>query len=150
LRCVLQRVTDASVTVDQLVVATMGPGLLIYTGIAPKDQESIVKRMAEKIVHMRLFADPSGKMNESLLDKQYGVTLISQFTLFADCQKGNRPYFGQAAEPTHAENLYNFFKETLKPLCSVQSGLFSKMMDIRSTGQGPVTIILDSNDLGWS
>lgn len=148
MRAILQRVREASVTVDGAVVGQIGPGLLVLAGMAEGDDEATLQLMASKIVNLRIFQDEAGKMNRSLLDAGGALLVVSQFTLFADCRKGRRPNFMGAAPPDVARELFDRFVGHLKALGPrVETGVFQAMMDVSLTNWGPVTIVLDSADL---
>lgn len=146
MRAVIQRVTEASVSVDEQVVGEIGPGLLVLLGVGPGDTEREVQWMAKKVSGMRIFQDASGRMNDSALDLNLGILVVSQFTLYGDCRKGKRPNFMGAAAPEMAEPLYESFCEALKELgiSDVQLGRFGAMMSVSLCNDGPVTLILDS------
>jgi len=148
MRAVLQRVREASVTVDGQITGAIGEGLLVLAGIAHGDTEEILDLMSQKIVNMRIFEDDAGKMNRSLLDVRGELLVVSQFTLFADCRKGRRPSFTGAAPPDVASALFAKFVDKLRAQgCRVETGVFQAMMEVRLNNWGPVTIILDSADL---
>jgi D-aminoacyl-tRNA deacylase len=148
MRALIQRVSHASVTVDEKVVGDIGKGLLIFLGIGLEDTENTVKTLVDKIVQLRIFSDEQGKMNLSLLDVQGEVLVVSQFTLHADVSRGRRPSFTKAAPPSMAIPLYELFKETcMKYSLTVESGVFGAYMDVELLNSGPVTIWLDSDEL---
>ena len=156
MKAVVQRVRNASVTVEGTVAGAIGRGLLVYLGVAAEDTEKDADWLAEKIANLRIFQDSEGKMNLSLLDivKQdsnksdeppVGVLTISQFTLLADARKGRRPYYGAAAEPEKANSLYKYFMDKIKTQGLVsEAGVFQAHMDVCYINDGPVTILLDS------
>lgn len=145
MRVVIQRVKDASVTVDGSLVGSIEAGVLIYFGVAKGDEDSSARWLAEKIVKLRIFHDDEGKMNRSLSDVGASVLVISQFTLLANLRKGNRPSWDDAAAPEEAERLYQLFIEYLRPLVpTVETGVFGAHMDVRYTNDGPVTFVLDA------
>ncbi len=148
MRAVLQRVQEASVTVDGEVVGSIGSGLLVLLGVAPTDSSPQVQWMAAKIAGLRIFRDADGKMNLSALDLDLPVLVVSQFTLYGDCRKGKRPSFQSAARPEHAEPLYEAFCVALREqgIPSVQIGRFGAMMDVALVNDGPVTLVIDSPD----
>ncbi len=147
MRAVIQRVTEASVTVDGQVVGTIDRGLVILLGIRDGDELADADYLAEKIVHLRIFNDDDGKMNRSLLDVQGSVLAISQFTLYANTRKGRRPSFVEAAPPERAEPLYEYFMEQLRQRgVRVEKGVFGASMLVKIFNDGPVTIIIDSDD----
>lgn len=148
MRAVLQRVSQASVTVDGQVVGQIGQGLLVLLGVGQGDSESQVKLLADKVVQLRIFGDEEGKMNRSLLDIHGEILVISQFTLYADLKRGRRPGFTRAAPPSLAIPLYEQFKEILAAYgLPVASGIFGATMHIELCNEGPVTIMLDSDEL---
>jgi D-tyrosyl-tRNA(Tyr) deacylase len=156
LRAVIQRVQWARVTVEGELRGEIGPGLAILLGIAKGDDEGRAEKLARKIVDLRVFADAglrpgSGrddKMNRSLADVGGEALVISQFTLFADVRKGRRPYFGEAEAPERAELLCNHFAEAVRSGgVPVQTGVFGAMMQVELCNDGPVTLVIDSNDL---
>lgn len=160
MKAVVQRVINASVTVDGVVKGAIQRGLLVYLGVALDDNEKDADWLAEKIANLRIFDDQDGKMNLSLLDIvnrplndvnkiaseiPVGVLAVSQFTLLGDARKGRRPSWGGAAPPEKARELYIYFMEKIKErglIC--ESGEFQARMDVTYTNEGPVTIILDS------
>jgi len=144
MKAVVQRVKSAGVSVDGKETGRIGPGLLVFLGGADGDTEKEVEYMVKKIVNMRIFEDGEGKMNLSALDLGYSLLVISQFTLLADCRKGNRPNFMGAAAPGEADRLYELFKERAAEHVGVQSGVFGAMMEIEAANHGPVTIVLES------
>jgi D-tyrosyl-tRNA(Tyr) deacylase len=147
-RVLLQRVSRASVTVDERIVGQIGWGLLVLLGVGQGDSEAQVKTMADKIVHLRIFGDDEGKMNRSLLDIRGEVLVVSQFTLHADVRRGRRPSFTDAAPPSIAEPLYEHFKEAIAGYgLTVACGIFGASMQIDLCNEGPVTIWLDSEEL---
>ncbi len=147
MRALLQRVTHASVTVDNQVVGQINSGLLILLGVGQDDSETQVKTLADKIVHMRIFGDDEGKMNRSLLDIGGEVLVVSQFTLYADIRRGRRPSFTAAAPPSLAEPLVERFKEAVGAYgLRVADGVFGAHMHVELLNDGPVTIWLDSEE----
>ena len=148
MRALLQRVTHASVTVDEQVVGQIGQGLLVLLGVGQDDSEVQVKTLADKIVHMRIFGDDEGKMNRSLLDIGGEVLVVSQFTLYADIRRGRRPSFTNAAPPSLAEPLVERFKDAIAAYgLRVTDGIFGAHMQVELLNDGPVTIYIDSNEL---
>ncbi|MCD4651590.1 MAG: D-tyrosyl-tRNA(Tyr) deacylase [Candidatus Cloacimonetes bacterium] len=144
MKLVLQRVTQASVSVDGKIIAEIGQGLLILAGVGREDNGSQIGWLAKKCAELRIFADEKGKMNLSVKDVSGSTLVVSQFTLFAGCEKGRRPDFLSAAPPAQAEKLYLQFAEALrKEGVSVQTGKFGAMMQISLVNDGPVTIILE-------
>ncbi len=148
MRALIQRVSRASITVDEKVVGEIGQGLLVFLGIGLEDTETTVKTLADKIIQLRIFPDEQGKMNLSLLDIQGQVLVVSQFTLHADVSRGRRPSFTKAAPPSIAIPLYELFKETCKQYAlTVESGVFGAYMQVELCNDGPVTIWMDSEAL---
>ncbi len=146
MRAVLQRVSQAGVTVTGQRIAEIGAGLLILLGVERGDDQQAADYLAEKAVGLRIFADPAGKMNLSVSDCRGEVLVVSQFTLLADCRKGRRPGFSQAAPPELAEPLCDYFVARLRQLgVAVQTGRFRAEMAVDLVNDGPVTIVLDSS-----
>lgn len=148
-RVVVQRVSKASVKVDGNCVGKIQQGFLLLVGITHTDTIEVIKKMAKKCAELRVFEDEFGKMNKSLADVQGAILSISQFTLYADCRKGRRPGFEQAARPEVAKPLYEAFNETLRTydLC-VETGIFGADMKVELLNDGPITIIYDSKEMG--
>ena len=145
MRAVVQRVRRASVTVEEAKVAEVGTGLLVFLGVATGDTEKEAEWLAHKIANLRIFEDEAGKMNLSVKDVKGEMLAVSQFTLYADAQKGNRPGFTAAMEPVGAEKLCHFFIESLKKEnVSVKEGVFGAKMAVELVNWGPVTILLES------
>jgi D-tyrosyl-tRNA(Tyr) deacylase len=148
MRALIQRVSRASVTVENEVVGKIGEGLLVFLGIGLDDTETTVKPLVDKIVQLRIFPDQQGKMNLSLLDIEGEVLVVSQFTLHADVSRGRRPSFTKAAPPSIAIPLYELFKATCKKYAlTVESGVFGAYMQVELLNDGPVTIWMDSEEL---
>jgi D-tyrosyl-tRNA(Tyr) deacylase len=146
MKLVIQRVKQASVTVDGKCVGAINKGLLIFLGIGKEDSEVIVDKYADKVIKMRIFEDEEGKTNLALGDVQGEILVISQFTLYADCKKGNRPNFLQAADPEKANELYEHFKKVCRQrIGKVESGEFGADMQVALLNDGPFTIVLDEN-----
>ena len=145
MRAVIQRVAEASVTVDGEVVGAIGPGLVVLAGFLPEDTSAVTAWMAEKVVNLRIFADGEGRMNRSLLDVGGELLVVSQFTLYGDARKGRRPSFVRAARPEIAIPLYEGFVEELRRLVrgGVQCGRFGAHMDVSLVNDGPVTLVID-------
>ena len=145
MRAVLQRVTEAYVTVDGATVGSIGIGLVVLVGVTSTDSRQDADYLAEKIVHLRIFPDDAGKMNRSLLDASGALLVVSQFTLYGDCKKGRRPSFDAAAPTDQARDLYDYFVERLRLRnILVQTGVFQAEMQIHLVNDGPVTFILES------
>ncbi len=148
MRALLQRVTSASVTVDERIVGQIELGLLILLGIGHNDSAVEIKNLVHKIVHLRIFGDDEGKMNRSLLDVGGKALVVSQFTLYADMRKGRRPSFAEAAPPTLAEPLFERFKDAIASYgIQVEGGVFGANMQVNLLNDGPVTLWLDSEQL---
>jgi D-aminoacyl-tRNA deacylase len=138
MRALVQRVSRASVSVDGQLISKIGPGLLVLLGVTHEDTEQQADWLAEKVRALRIFADADGKMNEPLGDRE--VLCVSQFTLYGDARKGNRPSYVAAAPPEHAEPLYERFCERL----GARRGVFGALMALELTNDGPVTLLVES------
>ena len=145
MKIVLQRVKNASVSVDSALISEIGAGLLLLVGVAKGDGEAEADWLAEKVAGLRVFADGEGKMNLGVQEAGGEVLAVSQFTLLADTRKGKRPSFVAAAPPEEAEMLFDYFCEKLRAtgVSSVKIGSFGAMMDVALTNDGPVTIVLE-------
>ena len=144
MKLVIQRVSSASVLVDGKLVSEIAQGLLIFLGVSQQDDGSQIDWLAKKVSELRIFQDAEGKMNLSVQDMGGEVLLVSQFTLCADCRKGRRPDFTEAAKPDLAEKLYLDFAKKLAELnVSVKLGVFAAYMEVKLVNDGPVTIILE-------
>ena len=148
MRAVVQRVTDADVSVENQVKGSIGRGFVVLLGVEEGDNETDADYIAEKVSGLRVFDDSEGKMNLSLKDVGGSILSISQFTLYADCKKGNRPSFSNALHPDYSKPLYLFFNDYLrKQGVEVGEGVFGADMKIDLLNDGPVTIIMDSREL---
>ena len=148
MRAVLTRVNSASVTIDGEVVGKIGRGFLILLGVGPNDTEKECKYLAEKCIGLRIFEDENGKMNKGLTDVGGEIMLVSNFTLYADCSHGKRPSFINAARPEQAIPLYEKFKDVLRENgVSFVTGEFGADMQIDHVNDGPVTIIMDTDEM---
>ena len=146
-RVLLQRVKKANVTVEGTTLGSIGRGVVLLVGVGPEDTEKEAEYVADKCVNLRIFEDSEGKMNLSALDVGGEALVISQFTLYGDCRKGRRPSFTDAAPPEVAQKLYNYFIERLgQEGLPVESGVFQAMMEVHLVNDGPVTILLDSQE----
>ena len=144
MRIVLQRVTSASVTVDGEVTGQIGTGYLVLLGVGQGDTEEDCRRLADKLINLRIFSDENGKINLSLADVGGELLVVSQFTLYADCCKGNRPNFIQAGKPDEAERLYNYFADYCRSKGKhVETGIFGADMKVELVNDGPFTIVLE-------
>ena len=147
MRVVLQVVSHASCTIDEKKVSSIQKGYMALVGFCEEDTEEIVDRMIQKIVKLRVFVDENEKMNLSIQDIDGSVLSISQFTLYANCKKGNRPSFIDAAKPALSSPLYDYFNKQLENFVPVQTGVFGADMKIDLCNDGPITILLDSSEL---
>lgn len=146
MRAVIQRVSSASVTVDQEIVGKIENGFLVLLGISGNDSEEDVNYLANKIIGLRVFEDEQGKMNCSIQEVGGSLLVVSQFTLYGDCRKGRRPSFIEAARPELAKPLYeSFVAETRAQGVPTETGIFQAEMQVELVNDGPVTLLLDSN-----
>ena len=146
MRAVVQRVTRASVRVDNQIVGQIKAGLLVLLAVGHSDSEAAADYLVEKIAGLRIFEDDTGKMNRSLADIAGAVLVVSQFTLYGDVRRGKRPSFDAAAPPEHAARLYQYFVEHMRASgVRCETGKFQNMMEIELVNHGPVTILLDSD-----
>lgn len=148
MRAVLQRVTSGKVTIEGNIVSEIGNGFVVLLGVGANDSDAEVELLINKIANLRVFADAEGKFNLSALDVKAEMLVVSQFTLFADCRKGRRPSFTDAARPELAVPLYEMFVERLRAIgFKVETGVFQADMLVEIHNSGPVTIWLDTDDL---
>ena len=148
MRFVIQRVRESQVTIDGETVGRIGRGFTVLIGVTHTDTEEIADKMIRKLIGMRIFEDENGKTNLSLDKVEGSLLLISQFTLYADCRRGNRPGFTDAAKPEHAEALYEYIiDECRKQVPVVETGRFGADMKVSLVNDGPFTVFLDSEDL---
>ena len=149
MRIVIQRVSSASVTIDGKIHSSIGHGLMILAGFEVSDTEKSIEWLSQKIVNMRIFSDADGKMNLSVLDVGGEILAVSQFTLHASTRKGNRPSFIRAAPQNISEPLYDNFVKKLSELLAkpIATGIFGAYMQVQLINDGPVTIIMDTEDL---
>lgn len=144
MRVVVQRVSEASVTVEGQVVGSIGKGFLILLGVGMEDTREIADKYIEKILKLRIFQDQNGKTNLSLKDVEGEILVVSQFTLYADCRRGNRPDFIQAGNAQLARELYEYFLEEIRRrLGKVEGGVFGEDMKVSLINDGPFTLVLD-------
>ncbi|MDO4632723.1 MAG: D-aminoacyl-tRNA deacylase [Eubacteriales bacterium] len=148
MRCFVQRVKDASVTVDGTIIGQIHQGLLILLGVCNEDDTAVADKMIKKVLGARIFEDENGKTNRSLADVEGELLVVSQFTLYADCRKGNRPSFTRAGSAQHAEELYEYFLEQCrKSVPVVEHGEFGADMSVALINDGPFSIMYDSEEL---
>jgi D-tyrosyl-tRNA(Tyr) deacylase len=148
MRFVVQRVSHASVTVEGDVIGQIGKGFLVLIGVADTDTREIADKMIKKMTGLRIFEDEQGKTNLSLADVAGELLLVSQFTLYADCKKGNRPSFIRAGKPEAANDMYEYIiSECRKKVDKVETGSFGADMKVELLNDGPFTILLDSEEL---
>ena len=147
MKLVIQRVKNASVKVDGDVKGQIDKGLLVFLGVGNGDTKEMVDKYVQKLIKLRIFEDADGKTNLSVGDVDGKILVVSQFTLYADCKKGNRPSFTEAGSPDLAEELYEYFKSKVKELYgSVEAGEFGADMKVELINDGPFTILWDSRD----
>ena len=145
MRAVVQRVTEARVTVAGNITGQIGVGLVVLLGVARDDENGDADYLADKIVNLRVFQDEQGKMNRSILEIGGQMLVVSQFTLYGDVRRGRRPSYTEAAEPDKANKLYEYFVESVRSFgLKVETGVFQAMMEVSLINDGPVTILLDS------
>lgn len=148
MRFVIQRVLNSNVEVDNKIVGKIGKGFMVLIGIKHEDNKEVADLMVKKLLNLRVFSDENDKMNLSLKDVNGELLLVSQFTLYADCKKGNRPSFINSAKPDYANELYEYIIEKCKESgFKVQTGIFGADMKVGLVNDGPVTIVLDSDEL---
>lgn len=148
MRFVIQRVNDAGVTVDGNKISEIQKGLLVFAGISDEDTPQVADKMIRKLIGMRIFEDQEGKTNLDLKSVDGSLLIVSQFTLYADCKKGNRPSFIRAGNPALAERLYEYIiQQCKKEIPVVKHGIFGADMKVSLINDGPFTIVLDSSDL---
>ena len=147
MKVVLQRSKNSKVTIDGQINGSINKGLVLLSSFTDGDNEEIVDKMIDKIVNLRIFVDENDKMNLSLLDIKGSILNISQFTLYADCNKGRRPSFVNAMNPVEASKLYDYMNKKLSNIVNTETGIFGADMKVEIYNDGPVTIILDSNEL---
>ena len=149
MKALLQRVTHASVSIAGDCVGSIRQGIVLLLGIGYEDGPEQIEKLCQKVCKLRIFDDEEGVMNRSLLDIGGEALVVSQFTLMANCRKGNRPSFVKAGAPAHAEQIWNGFNDALRAQgLEVKEGRFGSHMRVRLANDGPVTIILDTDELG--
>jgi D-aminoacyl-tRNA deacylase len=144
-RAVIQRVTDARVSAGEETVGRIGAGICVFLGVGKEDSERSAATLADKIKNLRIFEDPEGKMNRSIIDAGGALLVVSQFTLYGDCRRGNRPSFTGAAPPAEADRLYQGFVARLRAAgLTVATGRFQARMNVTLVNDGPVTFYLEN------
>jgi D-tyrosyl-tRNA(Tyr) deacylase len=147
MRALVQRVSEARVKVDGKITGEIGPGLCVFLGVRHDDTAADAEKLVGKVVKLRIFPDEDGKMNLSLLDTAGDLLIVSQFTLYGDTRRGNRPSYSEAAEPAKAKQLYEIFVEASRRLCNhVATGVFQAHMEVSLTNDGPVTVMCYSKE----
>ena len=148
MKFVIQRVKDANVTTDGVIIGQIENGYLVFVGVSDTDTLEIADKMVKKMLNLRIFQDENGKTNLSLQDVNGSLLIISQFTLYADCRKGNRPSFVRAGSPEHANHLYEYIiAECAKEIENVQTGSFGADMKVSLINDGPFTIVFASDEI---
>ncbi len=148
MKFVIQRVTQASVTIDHQVYSEIEKGFLVLIGVCDADTTDTADKMIRKLIGLRIFEDSQGKTNLALKDVDGQLLLVSQFTLYADCRKGNRPSFVKAGSPQHAQDIYSYIvKACEKEIGRVSTGVFGADMKVSLVNDGPFTVVLDSEEL---
>lgn len=148
MKFVIQRVSQASVRIGGKLHSEIGKGFLVLIGVCDADTKATADKIIKKMIGLRIFEDPEGKTNLALKDVDGGLLLVSQFTLYADCKKGNRPSFIKAGSPQHAEEIYNYIVVNCqKEMKNVGTGIFGADMKLSLENDGPFTIVLDSEEL---
>lgn len=147
MRFVIQRVSHAKCEVDGKITGEIGKGFCVFIGVSQSDTQEIADKMIKKLLNMRIFEDADGKTNLALADVGGALLLISQFTLYASCRKGNRPSFTEAGDPELANRLYEYLIDQCRQMFPVQTGIFGADMKISLCNDGPFTVVLDSEEL---
>ena len=147
MKLVIQRVTSSSLYIEGSLISQIKQGLVVLIGISKSDSENVIDKLVKKLLNLRVFEDENSKMNYSILDIEGEILLVSQFTLYADTRKGNRPSFIDAADPKNAEHLYNKFLERLNFILGdkLKTGKFGANMQVELVNDGPVTIIIENS-----
>ena len=147
MKTVIQRVSQASVTVNGSTISRIATGLLVLIGVKRDDSTADADYLVDKIAHLRIFPDAAGKMNRDLTEAGGSLLVVSQFTLYGDCRRGRRPSFDRAAPPERARELYEYFLEAARRTgLPVEAGIFQASMEVSLVNQGPVTILVDSEE----
>lgn len=146
MRVIIQRSLESNVSVNKKIVGKIEKGLVVLVGFTNNDSEKDIDYIIDKIIHLRIFNDENGVMNKSLLDIKGDVLSVSQFTLYADTKKGRRPSYKNALNPSCASKLYDLFNDKLRQYVSVETGIFGEDMKLSITNDGPVTIMLESDE----
>jgi D-tyrosyl-tRNA(Tyr) deacylase len=147
MKLVIQRVSEARVNVNGTAVGAIRTGLVVLVGISKSDTAKDADYLADKVLGLRIFPDDEGKMNRNVAEVNGGILIISQFTLYGDCRRGRRPSFDAAAQPDQALTLYNYFVDAVrKSAVPVETGTFQAMMEVSLVNQGPVTIVIESEE----
>ncbi len=149
MRVLVQKVSEASVIINEKTYSQISEGLVLFVGFSESDDIAIIDKMISKIINLRILEDSDGKTNESIMSKNLEILSVSQFTLYADTKKGRRPSFIKSAKANQAEELYDYFNEQLNLQIPVKTGKFQADMKIRLINDGPFTIMLDSEEYGW-
>lgn len=149
MRVLVQKVSEASVIINEKTYSQIKEGLVLFVGFSINDNIDIIDKMINKITNLRILEDSEGKTNESIMSKNLEILSVSQFTLYADTKKGRRPSFIKSAKANQAEELYDYFNEQLNLQIPVKTGKFQADMKIRLINDGPFTIMLDSEEYGW-
>ncbi len=148
MKFIIQRVSRAAVSVRDETIGSIGRGFLVLIGISQEDTQAVADKMLRKMLNLRIFEDENGKTNLSLKDVSGSLLLVSQFTLYADCRRGNRPSFTKAGTPEHANAIYEYILTECRKECpNVQHGVFGAHMEVSLTNDGPFTVILNSEEL---
>lgn len=147
MKVLLQRSKNSKVTINDNINGQIDKGYVLFVGFTNGDNEQIINKMINKIINLRVFEDENGKMNKSILDTGGSILSISQFTLYASCKEGRRPSFINAMNPNEASELYDLFNKELSKYINVETGIFGADMKVEIYNDGPVTIMLDSDEL---
>lgn len=149
MRVLVQKVSEASVIIDNVKYSKINEGLVLFVGFSIKDDKAIIDKMISKIISLRILEDENGKTNESIMSRNLEILSVSQFTLYADTKKGRRPSFTKSAKSEEAKVLYEYFNKKLSEEICVKTGKFQADMKVSLVNDGPFTIMLDSEEYGW-